>query len=54
MNSQRRKPFWETKPLEQMTRKEWESLCDGCGRCCLQKLENRKTGKIDYTWVSCY
>lgn len=37
-----------------MTRSEWESLCDGCGRCCLQKLENRKTGRVDYTWISCY
>jgi uncharacterized protein len=37
-----------------MTRLQWESLCDGCGRCCLEKLENRKTGRVHYTWVSCY
>jgi len=47
-------PYWKTKTLEEMTPEEWEALCDGCGRCCLQKLENRKTGKIYYTWVSCY
>lgn len=47
-------PFWETTPLHKLTRGQWESLCDGCGRCCLQKLENKKTGKVFYTCVSCY
>lgn len=47
-------PFWKTMTLEQMSRDHWESLCDGCGRCCLQKFQDGKTGKVTYTWVSCY
>lgn len=46
-------PFWKTKALAAMTLTEWESLCDGCGRCCLEKLENRKTGKVHFTSVAC-
>ena len=47
-------PFWKTMALKQMSRVQWESLCDGCGRCCLQKMQDGKTGKVTYTWVSCY
>jgi uncharacterized cysteine cluster protein YcgN (CxxCxxCC family) len=46
-------PFWKRKTLEEMTRAEWESLCDGCGRCCLNKLEEEGTQRIFFTDVAC-
>jgi uncharacterized protein len=47
------KPFWETKRLNQMTPDEWDSLCDGCGQCCLNKIEEEDTGRIYLTRLSC-
>jgi uncharacterized cysteine cluster protein YcgN (CxxCxxCC family) len=46
-------PFWQTKTLDEMTPEEWESLCDGCGRCCLHKLRDEETQALSFTNVAC-
>ena len=45
--------FWETIPLNRLNTDEWEALCDGCGKCCLNKLEDEETGEVVLTRVAC-
>ncbi|GHE97829.1 UPF0260 protein [Aliiroseovarius zhejiangensis] len=52
MTQSLRKTFWEL-PLDRLTPSEWEALCDGCGKCCLNKLEDADTGEIVFTRVAC-
>lgn len=53
MHDESPQAFWRTKTLREMTPEEWEQLCDGCGRCCLLKLEDEDTGDIYLTRLAC-
>jgi len=47
------KKYWETVPLAEMNKDQWEGLCDGCGKCCLLKLEDEDDGELTYTNIAC-
>lgn len=49
----KRDRFWQRFPLEQLNQQEWEALCDGCGRCCLLKLEDEDSGELYFTRMAC-
>lgn len=53
MSDELRDRFWERYPLSALNKAEWEALCDGCGKCCLHKLEDEVTGRIYRTNVAC-
>ena len=53
MSESLREGFWRDLPLDALTRAEWELLCDGCGKCCLNKLEDEDTGHVALTRVAC-
>ena len=53
MTEQLRPEFWKKYPLAELNPTEWEALCDGCGLCCLIKLEDEEIGEVAYTKVSC-
>ncbi len=46
-------PFWKKKPITELTKAEWESLCDGCARCCLIKFQDEEGGEVFHTRVVC-
>ncbi len=54
MSNSKKNSFWNTKSLAELSKTEWESLCDNCAKCCLNKLEDSTTREVFYTNVHCY
>lgn len=54
MIAKRNEPFWQRKSLTEMDQEEWESICDGCAKCCLQKLQDEESDEIYYTRLACH